>query len=121
MDTVTISLRKYHQYLDYEKFVNEQDLVFIHGIGITSLVSKDKALSISNDKNKELLKEVEQLKEKVNDKTLREQLEGKASQEAFLNEKIRLLENEVTELRSTIKRYKDASFLDKLKGLLSNA
>lgn len=96
MDTVTISLRKYHQLLDYEKFINEQDKVFIKDLSETEvvLISKTDAFKILEKTNQELIKEIETLSGKV----------------SFQKDNEVILENEITELKSTIKRYKNASF-----------
>lgn len=126
MDTVTISLRKYHKYLDYEKFVNEQDKVFIRDLSETEavLIGKTEMFKIFEDTNQELVKEVERLKDevekledKVNDNTLREQLEENANVDSELSNALFNCNMENDNLRFELKKLRNLSFWQKVKRL----
>ena len=125
-DTVTISLKKYHQLLDYERFAREQDVVLIRDLSETEAVlfSKDDAFKVLEDTNNELCEEidnlqgqVEKLQSQVDDNTLRKQLESRDKADAQLAIDLAYHRNQSYHLQLELNKLNNLSFWQKVKRL----
>lgn len=125
-NTVTISLKKYHQLLDYERFTKEQDVVLIRDLSETEaiLISKDDTFKVLEDTNNELCEEidnlqgqVEKLQSQVDDNTLRKQLESRDKVDAQLAADLAYHSNQSYHLQLELNKLNNLSFWQKVKKL----